>query len=229
MKGGFSISHLAAIIAIVAVSMMAIGVGTTLANDGVPHGSGVIHQTADVLRFDNMADVGDAKLVRTESGVSMTIKSSVEGDILDLVSQEFLGQLFTPGDATTNWFVVFNNPGNCVGDCDDGDVLDALLFGDPNNVMVDVIFATGHIAGSQWRAAAHLSEGDTSGSLRPLFGLEPIGLTDAMTAEIHIQVRSHGPASNLTPDELADAISSILGGCGTNLCGNSQFAVFKTP
>ena len=109
-------------------------------------------------------------------------------------------------------------------------MLDALIFGDPNNVMVDVMFATGHIAGSQWRAAAHLSEGDTSGSLRPLFfGLEPIGLIDAMTAEIHIIVRNHGPASNLTPDELADAISSALGGCGTNACGNSQFAVFKTP
>ena len=222
MKDGFSISRLAAIIAIVAVSMMAIGVGTTLANPAV-------RQTADVLRFDDMADVGDAKLVRTKSGVSLTIKSSVEGEILDLVSQEFLGEFFTPGDATTNWFVVFNNSGNCDGDCDDGDVLDALIRGDPRNVMVDVMFATGHIAGKKWRAAAHLSEGDTSGSLRPLFGLEPIGLTDAMTAEIHIQVRSHGPASNLTPDELADAISSALGGCGTNACGNSQFAVFKTP
>jgi len=222
MKNGFSISHLAAIIAIVAVSMMAIGVGTTLANHGVP-------QTADVLRFDDMADVGDAKLVRTKSGVSMTIKSSVEGELFDFVPGVFLGEDFTPGDATTNWFVVFNNSGNCDGDCDDGDVLDALIGGDPNDVMVDVMFATGHIAGSQWRAAAHLSEGDTSGSLRPLFGLEPIGLTDAMTAEIHIIVRSHGPASNLTPDELADAISSVGGGCGTNACGDSQFAVFKTP
>ena len=142
MKDGFSISRLAAIIAIVAVSMMAIGVGTTLANPAV-------RQTADVLRFDDMADVGDAKLVRTKSGVSLTIKSSVEGEILDLVSQAFLGEFFTPGDATTNWFVVFNNSGNCDGDCDDGDVLDALIRGDPRNVMVDVMFATGHIAGKK--------------------------------------------------------------------------------
>ncbi len=95
--------------------------------------------------------------------------------------------------------------------------------------MVDVIFATGHVAGSQWRAAAHLNEGDTSGSLLPLFGLDPIGLNNAMEAEIHLVVRSHGPATNFTPDELADAISSAFGGCATSICGDPQFARFLAP
>jgi hypothetical protein len=201
--------------------VLAIGAGTALA-------SGAMHQTSDVYRFDDMSDVGDASLVRTNSGVSMTVKSSVEGELTDFGA--LLGEDFTPGDATTNWWIVFNNPGNCSsGVCGEDDVLDNLFGGDPNNVMVDVLFATGHVAGSQWRAAARLNEGDTSGSILPLFGLGAVGLNNAMEAEIHLIVRSHGPATNLTPDELADAISSVGGGCGTNICGDPQFAVFPAP
>ncbi len=95
------------------------------------------------------------------------------------------------------------------------------------------MFATGHVAGSKWRAAAHLNEGDTEGSLRPLFGAEPIGLMDAMAAEVHIVVRSHGPAKDLAPGELDDAISTVFGGCleagGDFPCGDSQMAIFPAP
>lgn len=210
------------ILTVVALAVvLAIGAGTALA-------SGAMHQTSNVYRFDDMSDVGDAKLVRTNSGVSMTIKSSVEGELMDFGVP--LGEEFTPGDATTNWWIIFNNPLNCSDViCGEDDVLDNLFGGDPNDVMVDVIFATGHVAGSQWRAAAHLNEGDTSGSLLPLFELDAIGLNDAMEAEIHLIVRSHGPATNLTPDELSEAISSVGGGCGTNTCGDPQFAVFPAP
>ncbi len=213
--------RMAIITVVTLAAVLAIGAGTALA-------SGAMHQTSNVFRFDDMADVGDAKLVRTNSGVSMSIKSSVEGELVDF--GVLLGEDFTPGDATTNWFIIFNNPGNCSdGICGEDDILDNLFGGDPNNVMVDVIFATGHVAGSKWRAAAHLNEGDTSGSLLPLFGLDPIGLNNAMAAEIHLVVRSHGQAKNLTPDELADAISSVGGGCETNICGDPQFAVFPAP
>jgi hypothetical protein len=203
--------------------ILALSVGTALAGKA-------IHQTSDVYRFDNMSDVGDAKLVRTNSGVSMTMESSVEGELTEF--GQLLGEDFTPGDATTIWWIIFNNPENCTDSmCGEDDVLAGLIGGDPNKVMVDAIFATGHIAGSKWGAGAHLNEGDTSGSLRPGFGLEPIGLKDAKKAEIHLVVRSHGPASNLTPGELAAAIHTVDGGCGINTCGDPQFAVFpgSTP
>lgn len=217
------------IVLAVAVSLLALaGAGSALA-------SGAMLQESDVHRFDTGADVGDAALTRTDSGVSMTIKSAVEGELFE-VGIGFLSEFFSKGDATTNWWVVFNNPENCAhplpafgAKCGEGDVIDAALFGDPNDVKVDVLFATGHVAGNNWRAAAHLSEGDTSGSVLPVLGLDPVGLMDARKAEIHVIVRSHGPAENLVPDELAEAIHSVGGGCATNTCGDAQFAVFSPP
>jgi hypothetical protein len=212
----------------VAAATVAAAVTAIIATSVTAFAMGAVHQTSDVYRFDNMADVGDATLVRNASGVSMTIRSSVEGELTEFGA--LLGEDFTPGDATTNWWVVFNHPGNCSdGVCGEDDVLDALLGGDPNNVLVDILFATGHIANSQWQAGASLREGDTGGSLRPGFGLEPIGLIDSMAAEIHIVVRSHGPASDLAAGEIAGAISSVDGGCLINTCGDPQFAVFLAP
>lgn len=209
---------------VMALAIIAIvGLGTA----GTALAAGSVHQTTDVFRFDNGADVGDAKLVRTNSGLSMTIKSSIEGDLF--VFPNFVDPVgeFMSGDATTNWFVVFNNPGNCSdGECGEDDIIASAFFGDPNDVKVDVIFATGHVAGSQWTAGAHLNEGDVSGSIFP----QPSwGLIDAMKAEIHIIVRSHGAAANLLPGEVAEAISSVAGGCATNACGDAQFAVFVAP
>lgn len=206
---------------VMALAIIAIvGLGTA----GTALAAGSVHQTTDVFRFDNGADVGDAKLVRTNSGVSMTIKSSIEGLAFAFPNFEDPVGEFMSGDATTNWFVVFNNPGNCSdGECGEDDILASAFGGDPNDVKVDVIFATGHVAaGSQWKAGAHLNEGDVSGSILP----QQWGLIDAMAAEIHIIVVSHGPAANLLPGELAEAISSVAGGCATNVCGDAQFAVF---
>ncbi len=59
-----------------------------------------------------------------------------------------------------------------------------------------------------------------------LFGY---GLMDSMAAEIHLVVRSHGPAANLSGQELSEALHSVDGGCTTNTCGDAQFAVFLAP
>lgn len=194
-------------------------------------------QSTDVYRFDTGADVGDARLVRTDSGVTMRISSSVEGNLFEFPDFEFpgdeLGPLFSPGDATTNWFVVFNNPGDCFSTpCGENDIINSVFEGvidDTKDAQVDILFATGHVAGSQWRAAAHLAEGDTSGSIRPALNpnTNAIGLIDGMTAEVHVIVRSHGPASDLAAaGEVASAISSVEGGCSINTCGDAQFAIF---
>lgn len=217
--------------------LIMLAVGTLLlavAGAGTALASGAMQQKADVHRFDTGEVVGDATLTRTGSGVSMTIKSAVEGVLMAFGEPQ--DAEFSRGDATTVWWAVFNNPQNCVdplpefgAQCGEGDVNAAVLFGDPNEVKVDVLFATGHVAGAKWRAGAALSEGDTSGSTLPLFGLDPIGLMDAGKAEIHLIVRSHGPATNLVPGELAGAIGTIDGGCETNTCGDPQFAVFESP
>ncbi len=183
-----------------------------------------IHQTVDVNEFSGaLATADGASLVRTDSGVNMRVSTTVGGELFDLFAGP-LGVDWEVGDATTNWFVVFNDPGQCTdGVCGEDDVR-AAATGANNNPQVGVHFATGHVAGSsRWRSAASLREGDVSGLV---FGLP---LVDAMTAEIHIVIRSHGPAANLVPGELAGAIGSLNGGCAINTCGDAQAAEFKPP
>jgi len=141
--------------------------------------------------------VGTSTITRTMGGVSITNHTTG----------------LTPGDAVTNWFVVFNNPENCIvpGECSDDDILAFIgsLAGDPQNpVGIDVLFATGHVVnGNRTSFAAHLAVGDTSGSL---FGPFSVGLQDPFKAEVHSIVRSHGPAiSGLVHAQ----ISSVDGGC----------------
>ncbi len=187
-----------------------------------------IHQTVDVNEFSGALVAADgASLVRTDSGVNMRASTTVGGELFDLFAGP-LGVDWEVGDATTNWFVVFNNPDACSAPgCGEDDVQDAAT-GANNDPGVGVHFATGHVAGSsRWRSAASLREGDLSGVL---FGSP---LLDAMTAEVHIVVRSHGPAANLVPGGLAAAIGSFGGGClpddGPNICGDAQAAEFKPP
>ncbi len=173
-------------------------------------------QSSAVYQFDDMSEVGKASLKRNGSGVTMNIKTAIGGELDDFGVLQ--GVDWESGDATTVWFVVFNDPSGCVDGCGGDDVEDA--FGD-NRADVGVHFAAGHVAnGSKFNAAGHLNEGDSSGLL---FGLP---LEDATTAEVHLVVRSHGPASTLTGQELAAALHSVDGGCGTNTCGDAQFAVF---
>ena len=109
-----------------------------------------------------------------------------------------------PGSAVTIWLVIFNNPGTP---------------GPPD----DVIYGAGHVVGGNGTAhfAAHLNEGDSGGSLFP----QPSpGLIDAETAEIHIVVRSHGPA---IPGMIPEQIHTLEGDCDPNVCEDLQFAIHQ--
>lgn len=183
-----------------------------------------VHQDSAVYEFQGMSEVGEASLTRNGSGVTMRISTGVSGELEDFGTP--LGVDWTPGDATTVWFIVFNDPGGCIDGCGEDDVLDAIIGA--NRAQVGVHFGTGHVAGGDgFSAAARLNEGDTTGAL---FGM---GLQDATAAEIHLVVRSHGPASALTGQQLSEALHSVDGGCapdfGPNTCGDSQFAVFLSP
>jgi hypothetical protein len=210
------------LIGVLALSALAATVLASPASAGPPE-----KQTEAVNYFAGGA-VGEASLVRTNSGVSMRMSTTVDGQLFDLFAGPLAAE-WEVGDATTNWFVVFNEPDECtplpggvVAVCGEDDVQNAAM-GSPA-AGVGVHFATGHIAGSsKWRSAASLREGDESGMV---FGYP---LVDAMTAEIHIIARSHGPAANLVPGNLAAAIGSLNGGCEINTCGDAQAAEFKPP
>jgi hypothetical protein len=206
------------IITVLAVAMLAAALAAPAS------AASAIHQTVDVNEFNgDLATADGASLVRTDSGVNMRVSTTVGGQLFDLFAGP-LGVDWEVGDATTNWFVVFNDPGQCTdGACGEDDVR-AAATGANNDPKVGVHFATGHIAGSSlWRSAASLREGDLSGVF---FGYP---LMDAMTAEVHIVIRSHGPAANLVPGELGGALGTIDVGCNINVCGDAQAAEFKPP
>ena len=166
--------------------------------------AGAARDTVDVIDFTSGVSIDSgvavSNLVRTDHGVSMTIRTN----------------MLDPG-AYTNWFVIFNDPSSCaVSPCGEDD-LDA---SNENGVGSSILFATGNVVGASGKGgfAAHLSEGDTNGAL---FGP---GLIDSRAAEVHLIVRYHGP---VIPALMPAQINSVGGGCGLMIfdCADVQAAV----
>jgi hypothetical protein len=134
--------------------------------------------------------------------------------------------------AYTVWWIVFNNPANCSdGACGEDDIF---IFDDDGNIVgpnlpgraaaeISVVFAAGHVVGAAGNAgfAGHLQEGKIKGHVN--FG---DGLTNVDGAEIHLVVRSHGPA---VPGIVKEQISTFFGGCNPDPeldpCEDQQFAI----
>ena len=156
--------------------------------------------TAGVFPFAGGPDIAGASstLVRNDGGVTMTIHTSG----------------LVPGNAYTVWWIVFNNPAACEGGCG----LDDLTRPD---VRASLVYATGHVVGSDTaNFGAWLGVGDTAHVLAsPPSPAGPYGLEDARKAEIHLVIRTHGPAD---PAYLPAQISSFNGGCPPNTCTNVQ-------
>ena len=138
---------------------------------------------ATVFRFSDSAAVGSSKLVRTDSGVSMTLKTSE----------------LEPGNAVTVWWVIFNNPGECDAPCDEPDLFKLGVDGSFGYAAGNIVGANGKI-----NFGGHLAEGDTSGMV-----MGP-GLLDTSKAEIHLAVHPHGPK---IPGLVDSQVSTFLGGC----------------
>ena len=118
-----------------------------------------------------------SRLVRTDGGVSASLRTNG----------------LPAGDAVTVWWVIFNNPDSCTSGeggfrCGEGDLFDPA-------VDVSVQYAGGHVVGNgRYAVGAYLSEGDTSGCALAAFNLVCAGLIDSSVADVHLVVRSHGPA-----------------------------------
>jgi hypothetical protein len=179
-------------------------------------------QHADVYTFAGMpqlVDVGDSTLIRTERGVTVTLRTT--------------GLERGPH---TMWWVIWNNPQACGEDgCNDMD------FGNPA-IDVDIGYAAGVVAGESGRGSftARLQEGRPQSGFPTEFGITSgSGLIDAQGAEIHLVVRSHGPripglVGEMTRTFHAGCDYSVFGGliadgsyatAGPNTCNDVQFAV----
>lgn len=175
--------------------------------------------TSSIIDAVNLIeDAGTATLRRNNNKVSMNFK--VEN--------------LTPGYAYTIWWVIWNKPENCGNpfECGEAD------FGIADAVEVEVLYGAGHVVGNSGKGyfSGSLSENDDSGSINDLFGLPGYGgLADARTAEVHLVLRSHGPA---IPGQVNDQINTYPGGCEVDFlpfteipdeegeCGDYMFAVF---
>jgi hypothetical protein len=184
------------------------------------HAAPVDRSTSDVWWFSNGMAVADASstLVRTDSGISLSLRTNG----------------LPRGDAVTVWWVIFNNPEACTAGeepfrCGEPDIFEPA-------VEASVQYAGGHVVGGgRYAVGSYLAEGDTSGCALAALNLACAGLIDARVADVHLVVRTHGPA---LPEFLRDQFKSFggacgnvppeLGGGGPNTCEDLQFTVHET-
>jgi hypothetical protein len=128
----------------------------------------------------------------------------------------------TPGHVVTSWWAFFNKPENCgTRPCAPSDLLNPAVQG-------AAAFAGGKIIGDDGAATfgAYRTVGDSTGVFP---GLSTVpGLLDPLRAEIHLVMRSHGPALVGDPEALGLQLSTFNGGCPPNTCGNTQVS-FHLP
>lgn len=186
------------------------------------------HRVTDsgVYKFEDgsMVDpsTASASLVRTKSGVTAVLNTA------DL----------DPKTTYTMWWVIFNDPQECenpvpgLTTCGENDLL---LFGGKPEINSSVLFASGNVIGGTGFGSfgAHLQEHFLpKGNGQVAWGP---GLVDSKKAEVHLVLRSHGPA---IPEIEREQISTFGGGCteetdpsetgpvGPFACIDQQFAVF---
>ena len=167
---------------------------------------------APLLWISNQQPVGTSYLVRYEEGVLAVVKSE------DL----------EPGTAVTLWWVFFNVPENCEGECDAGDLVNVA-------VKADMMGGEGHVIDGSGKAVftSHRKLNDVEGTLAPtLWNRAGVGIEDASKAVVHLVLRTHGP---LIPEMEEEMTTTFNGGCqgfpaevgepGPNTCANIQGAI----
>ncbi|HEY8225614.1 MAG TPA: hypothetical protein VIG25_10070 [Pyrinomonadaceae bacterium] len=122
-----------------------------------------------------------------------------------------------PGWVYTAWLGIFNNPELCATHpCSGADFANPAVEGSRVN-------CGGRIIGLDGSATygSVVTLGDTTSAF------DGPGLLDPAHSEIHVVVRSHGPA--LMGMVLADQLSKFNGGCPPNTCVNVQIAMHRPP
>lgn len=170
--------------------------------------------TADVVVFESEDVVGSSTLVRNDDGVSMTFHTSE----------------LEPGTVATIWWVVFNNPEACEGDCDSDDLSSPAVDGTAFFAAGNVIKEGGEA--DYWASLpVDLLTVGPDEEANQLIAGDGI-LKDARSAEIHLVLRTHGEP---IPDLIGHQLTTFDAGCttappdfqGPNTCMNLQFAAHK--
>lgn len=185
-------------------------------------GSAADPTTSSVHWLSDLSDVegATAQLTRTTSGASYSFRTTG----LDA------------GHVVTMWWVIFNVPSECEHPVDEIGAACGLEDLSNPDVQASVMGGDGHIVGASGRSthAGHLREGEIS-TYHPDFVGSP-GIIDAMEAEIHLVLRTHGPMIPGMIDEMRSTFeaactpeSSNGHGNGPNECADLQAAAFSAP
>ncbi len=161
-----------------------------------------------VVLFSNPSVVVSASgtmLVRTRDNVFATLHTSG----------------LMPGTVVTFWWAFFNSPGNCATQpCTPADLANPAVFG-------SVVAGGGRIIGADGTASfsVYRQAFDTTGVFTGLGTVQ--GLLEPLRAQIHLVIRTHGPAITDDPDALRQQLSLFNGGCPPNTCANLQASIHQ--
>ncbi len=151
---------------------------------------------------------GTAMLVRTRTGVGFTLHS----------------RELEPDTPYTTWWVAFNRPRKCIirYQCGSEDLFNP-------DAEVSVFYASGAVSDSYGQVG--MSGEVDYGELPEGFDQVPFpGLDHPIrrNAEIHLVLRTHGPAS-FDPDMLEAQLTEFNGGCPPNECADVQASIHRSP
>ena len=171
-----------------AIGAAAIGVGGASADsDTVQQSPMQWHKGSGETPLSRVGDRARAKLTRTSSGISYSIKT----------------HSLRAGHAYTVWVVVVNDPAECGSSpCSPLDI-----FENPNTDAQVLYGGSGHVVGSSGKAgfAGHVSQGPL-----PQGWLPDQGLENPRDAEVHLVLNDHGPK---LPEYMPEMIRTYRGGC----------------
>lgn len=202
------------------VIVLVLGLATFVA--GAQNAGEPVVTTSAVSRFSDFTEVSGAssQLTRFPNGVTTTLNTS------DLV----------PGDVYTVWWVIFNEPQNCSdGACNLDDLFyieedGSITLDEVGNRAMNLDALEASVVSIQHASGSVSVDGTLSVSAS--LGLNNVpgiiygpGLQDADAAEIHLVVRTHGPAVD---GAFEDQLSTFGGGCepiDTAPCDDVQYAM----
>lgn len=179
--------------------------GSVAAQDGESGNVKTSFRSVSVVMGGPVIPAAGTSLSRNNEGVFFTLHT----------------QGLPAGHAVTAWMAVFNNPKYCAtSPCTPADFANPDVDGSLLNTGGRVIGPDGAATYGAYRAV-----GDATG-WNPGSGTGN-GLVDPLGAEIHVVLRSHGPAS-ADPAVLAQQLSMFNGGCPGGVgCANLQASVFQ--
>lgn len=154
----------------------------------------------------NIVNLNTGNMVKGAATLTRTMNSAT--------ARIYTSQLRKKG-AYTIWWVIWNDPSECSGDCGEDDI------GITGN---SVFYAGGFVTGTDGTAnvSVQVDGGDLADGIDVLI---PGGLAESngFGAEIHLVIRSHG---KVKAGLAADQIGSFNGACDVNNCFDHQAAVF---